>query len=90
MFFADLAESHTINNISLNVIVDSDQLEQRQKKEYDGISVGEILYFIKAEDYGELPEVGTPQIFDGRQMQVFDAKEDMGIYEIILTQNRGY
>jgi len=85
----EFAETHVIDGRSLNIIVDNDQLKERSVKEYDGISVGEILYYVKASDYGERPEQGTPQIFDGRQMYVFDAREDTGVYEIILSQNRG-
>ncbi|WP_422447808.1 hypothetical protein [Thermoanaerobacterium sp. DL9XJH110] len=85
----EFAETHTIDGRPLNVIVDNDRLQQRSKKEYDGISVGEILFYVKASDFGERPEQGTPMVFDGRQMYVFDCREDDGVYEIILQQNRG-
>lgn len=85
----EFAEPHKIDGRILNIIVDNDRLIQRSKKEFDGISVGEILYYVKASDYGERPEPGAPQIFDGRQMYVFDVREDSGIFEIILQQNRG-
>jgi hypothetical protein len=80
---------HNVGGRQLLVTVDNDRLKERSKKEYDGVSVGEILFFVKALDYGELPEVETPLIFNGRQMYVFDAREDLGMYEIILSQNRG-
>ncbi len=85
----DFAEIHTINKRQLTIIVDNDRLMHRSKKEYDGISVGEILYFVKKSDFRECLEEGTPQVFDGRQMYVFNIREDNGMYEIILTQNRG-
>ncbi|EGW39166.1 hypothetical protein [Desulfosporosinus sp. OT] len=84
----EFSETHTIDGRELTVLVDNDQLKERSKKEYDGISVGEILFFVKASDYGELPEAETPLIFDKRQMYVFNAREHMGMYEIILSQNR--
>lgn len=85
---SEFAEPHKIDDRTLNIIVDNDRLMRRSKKEYDGISVGEILYYVKKEDYGERPAEGTPQLFDGRLMYVFDCREDSGIYEIILRQNR--
>lgn len=85
----EFAEPHVINGQILNVIVDNDRLKERSKEEYEGISVGEILYYVKTEDIGERPEEGTPQIFDGRQMYVFDCRDGDGMYEIILQQNRG-
>lgn len=88
IFFNLFADLHDINGKQLNVIVDNDRLIYRSKKEFDGISVGEILYYVKASDFGKMPEVGSSQIFDRRQMYVFDAREDAGVYEIILHQNR--
>jgi hypothetical protein len=91
VFFNDdeFADPHTIGTRQLNIIIDNDRLMYRSKKEFDGITVGEILYFVKASDYGPKPKEGEPQIFDGRNMQVFDVREDDGMYEIILHQNRG-
>lgn len=85
----EFAEPHIVDGRTINIVIDNDQLRERSKKEYDGITVGEILYFVKAEYFGERPEQGTPQVFDGRQMFVFDCREDNGVYEIILQQNRG-
>jgi len=85
----EFAEIHGIDSRDLAIILDNDRLKERSQKEYDGISVGELLFFVKKADYGSRPEEGTPVIFDGRQMYVFDAREDMGMYEIILKQNRG-
>lgn len=87
--FDEFAEPHIINNRTLNIIVDNDRLMERSKKEFDGISVGEVLYFVKKSDFGERPEPSAPQIFDGKQMYVFDCREDNEVYEIILHQNRG-
>lgn len=89
VFFNEFAEPHNINGRTLNVVIDNDRLMQRSKKEFDGISVGELLFYVKKSDFGERPEVDAPIIFDGRQMYVFDCREDAGAYEIILRQNRG-
>lgn len=86
----EFGELHSINGRDIAIIIDNDRLDKRSNKEYDGISVGELLFFVKMSDYGSCPEKGTPVIFDGRQMYVFDTpREDMGMYEIILKQNRG-
>lgn len=90
----EFAEEHVIDGRTLSIVVDKDQLKKRTQaeygSEYDGISIGEILYYVKAEEFGERPEEGTPQIYDGRQMYVVASREDTGVYEIILGQNRGY
>ncbi|RCX20884.1 hypothetical protein DFR58_10186 [Anaerobacterium chartisolvens] len=84
---AEFSEPHEINGRTLNVVIDNDRLMQRSKKEFDGISIGEILYYVAAEEYGEPPGVDEVQIFDRKKMQVFDVRADAGVYEIILRRN---
>ena len=83
----EFAESHKINGRMLNIVIDNDRLMQRSKKEFDGISVGELLYYVSAAEYGDPPKVDEIQMFDSRQMQVFDVRVDTGIYEVILRGN---
>lgn len=87
----EFAEPHLIDGRTINVIVDNEHLINRSKKEYDGITVGEILYFVKVSEYGpKKPRARDAQTFDGRLLYIFDVRgEDTGMYEIILSQNRG-
>lgn len=85
----ELAETHTMNNHPITCIIDSDKLIDRSKKEYDGITVGEILLFAKKSDLKFEPIESMPIVFDGKQMYVFSVREDNEVYEIILSQNRG-
>ena len=86
----EFAEAHNIDGRTINVIVDNDRLMERSKKEFDGITVGELLYFVKVSAYGtERPKPRESQMFDKRLMYIFDVREFDGIYEIILSQNRG-
>ncbi|WP_049043300.1 hypothetical protein [Clostridium sporogenes] len=83
----EFAEMHRIANKTLNVIVDNDRLKERSKKEYDGIIVGDVLIFVKAKDYGQPPKPDSILYFDGKPYLVFDVRNDMGMYEIILKLN---
>jgi len=85
----EFGEVHKINGRDLTVIVDNERLMERTKKEFDGISIGELLYFVKASDYGERPTIGEAQKFDKRQMYVVDVRDSDGVYEIILSRNYG-
>jgi hypothetical protein len=85
----EFAEPHVINNRTLNIVVDNDRLIERSKKEFDGISVGELLYYVSADIYGPMPSQGEIQLFDRKVMQVFDVRSDNGLYEIILHRNTG-
>lgn len=84
----DFAEERVIDNKTIQVIIDNDRLKERTKKEYDDISVGEILYFCLTSDLEKPPKQGGFQLFGARQMEIFDCREDNGVSEIILIQNR--
>lgn len=85
----EFADSHNINGEIIDCIIDNERLIERSKKEYDGISVGEILLFAKVADINRELEQGMPIIFDRKQMYIFNIRKDMGIYEIILSQSLG-
>ena len=87
IFFDDLSEEKIIDGVRKTVIVDYDRLKDRSKKEYDGVNVGDILYFIKKEDMDKIPSPGEIQMFDGKISQVFDVRIDKGLAEIILAFN---
>ncbi|WP_058953164.1 hypothetical protein [Clostridium tyrobutyricum] len=84
----EFAEEHFIDNRKIKIVVDNDELKERTKNEYDGIYVGDILYFVNSSEYGRKPEIDAVQIFDGVVAAIFDVKEISGMYEIILKFNR--
>lgn len=83
----EFAEPHNIDGRILNIIVDNDRLMHRSKVEYEGVIVGDILYFAKAEDFPRKPKPDDIQTFDNVPCQVYDVREDMGMLEIILKRN---
>lgn len=91
IFFDEISEDVQINYIAVNVVLDHDKLQDRSKKEYDGISVGDILYFAKKEELlkklGGIPNSEDIQNFNGRTCTVFDVREDKGLIEVILNSN---
>lgn len=90
IFQSDEFESvHLIDGQSVRVIIDNERLKERSKKEFDGLSIGEMLYYVQKTALIKRPVKDQLQMFDNRQMLVFDVREEPGIYEVILTQNRG-
>lgn len=85
----EFAEQHTINGIQVEVIVDNDRLKERSKKEYDGLYIGELLFFIQVEKAPIKLKQDMPLVFDGKQTYIFSLREDMGMYEVILNRNSG-
>nr|DAS56346.1 MAG TPA: ATP-binding sugar transporter [Bacteriophage sp.] len=84
IFFDEISEKIYINGIPMNIIIDYDRLKDRSKKEYDGIHVGDILFFAKVDDFINSPEVDQVITFNRRKYLIFDVRVDVGIYEIIL------
>ncbi len=76
-----------IDGQSQNVMVDNERLKKRAG-EFEGITTGMILYFIPVSAFPK-PHIGDTQFFDNRLYHIEDVKEDQGIYEIIISQNRG-
>ncbi len=88
MFDTDVfAEEYTIDNTKMNIIVDRDALVERQKKEFDGIHVADILYFAKKSDFHKTPKVNEWQKINGVPHSVVDVRENDGILEIMLIRN---
>lgn len=85
----EFGETHNIDGKDVTIIVDTDKLQERSKKEFDGLSVGELLYFVKVSDLSKKPVQDSIQVFDKKPYLIFNVREDNGIYEIILQQNRG-
>lgn len=86
----EFAESHKINNISRIILIDNDKLEELSSSKFQGISAGEILYYIPVSSYEtRIPRLGDTQIFDTKQMYITYVIENDGVYEIALSQNRG-
>lgn len=81
---AEFADTITINGTALAVLVDNDRLSIRQQTEYDGLIVGDVLYFVDSSAFTKVPKPGDAQTFSGKSYTVVDVKLNKGIYEIIL------
>ncbi|WP_459482109.1 hypothetical protein [Clostridium saccharoperbutylacetonicum] len=83
----EFGESHVIDGKIVNVIVDEETLKDRNQKEYDGIVQADVLYFAKEQDLPKVPRPKSVQLFDGVPYEIFDAKLDNGVFEVILQAN---
>ncbi|MHC1683689.1 MAG: hypothetical protein AB6733_12145 [Clostridiaceae bacterium] len=84
---SEFAEEHNIHGRLLNIVLDNEHLMKRSKVEYEGVTVGDILYFVNAKEYGKPPKIGEVQNFDNIPCVVFDIRIDSGVYEVILKKN---
>lgn len=86
--FADL---HNIDGREIPAVVDSNELRARQdarSKKMDGIYLGEVLIYVRPEDYGNRPAPGKPLVLDGRRYRVSECMDEDGLYAISLEAVR--
>ena len=92
----EFASTVLINGTPVSVVEDRDQLLFRIKKNYDGLVVGDILFYISAEEYAkiprvsEIPSVNEAVVYNGRPCTITDVTVQDGMYEIILAKVGGY
>lgn len=80
----EFAEPHMINGSSVNIVIDNERSERLGSTGTVGIFGTVIVYYVKASDLPSKPKIGDVQDFDDAYYQVADAKEELGVYEIIL------
>jgi hypothetical protein len=87
----EFAAMHTVNGKKMPVTVDNNELIERQKKmksNMDGIYVRTTLIYVKAKDFGRLPQIGSTLILDSVSFRVLDATNEDGLYSIELEANK--
>lgn len=91
----EFSDTANINNVLVNVVVDNDRLTQKIVKEYDGLVVGDILFFITAEEYAKIPHMSRmPKadealVFNNKPCIITSVTTNMGIYEVVLQYGGG-
>lgn len=96
VFFSDREEfweSHVINGKAVPVQIDNDELIQRSASKVinaqdAALYKGKWLIYVRAEDFGAKPAVGSLITFDDRKRRIVDVDEQMGLYIIELEALR--
>lgn len=85
--FAEFGESHELNGQNLTIIIDGNELIERGKKTVtmDGeLHKKQLLFYVAAEDFGQLPPPGRILTLDKNNYLITDAVNEDGIYAISL------
>lgn len=89
--FDEFGEIHTINGEEVLIIVDENELTEREKRTQakDGeLHRKQLLFYVSTKDFGALPSPGKLLVLDGKKYTITDAENEMGIYSISLEANR--
>lgn len=86
----EFAEMHEIDGQEIAAVVDKDIIKtysNNKYERYDGVYKGEIIVYIKADDFTKRPVFGQHIRVDGKLYLVVECNEDAGILEIVLGSN---
>lgn len=81
----------TINGAQVPVVWDGDELNYRIRTDYQGLLVGDALFYISAESWEQVPNVRHPPradeaiLIDGRHATITMVQENAGMYDITIT-----
>lgn len=89
----EFADTHTVNGTSMTVVVDDNELRERDKSKLlaaplNGIYKARRLIYVARAEFGPRPAIGAVLNLDGRQYQVKDSTEEAGILAIELEAVR--
>lgn len=91
----EFADEKNINGVRVRLLEDSDELEYRIKKNYDGLIIGDVLFFISETEYKKIPRVSpiptTNQsiLYEGRPALIINVGKSESLYEIIIQYAGG-
>ena len=95
MNFDEFGEKHVVNGKEMLVIVDNNELIDRERSyQYkntsyaEGVYIKQMLIYVRASEFGKLPAIGRIIIFDGKNYIVSSAINEDGIYSLSLEANR--
>ena len=91
----EFGELASVNGVSVKIVQDDDRLSFRIKKDYDGLVVGDVLFYITIAEWNKLPRVskkpraGETILFKGKPSTITSVLDETGVYEVVLQYNGG-
>lgn len=90
--FTEFGEEHKINGETVLIIIDENELTEREKRNRHNMDVElhkkQLLFYVEEEDFGPLPSPGRLLDLDGKKYEITDANNEDGIYSISLEAKR--
>ena len=88
----EFADKHLVNGVLMDVIVDENELLERDKARLginqDGLYNSRKLMYVPAEQYGAKPVAGSFLYLDKRKYMVVNCTDEEGVYSIELKAVR--
>lgn len=88
----EFAEKHVVDGKEMTIIIDNNEMLEREKRYKEQIEKGtyvkQILFYVKAGEFGRLPRIGRLLNLDGKNYIVTDAIREGAMYSISLEANK--
>ena len=84
----EFAEPHRVEGKKIDVIVDSDKMDELKKGQILGLVEADMLIMGRESDFPADLEPGRLLNVDGRELLVVKSGKNMGLVEVALSQNR--
>lgn len=87
----EFSEKHQIDDVEMDVIVDQNELVERQIKvnqHMNGVYSCALLIYVKETQFGNKPKIGSQLKLDKKLYTVNECTSENGLYAITLEANR--
>lgn len=87
------AETHTINGVPFECVVDEEEALKRKNNNVNDISwdnnTRDILIYTPVKEFPMKPVPNATVLFDNKSMRILQVNEDKGMYSIMLVAKEG-
>ena len=85
----ELSDKHLIDGEEMDVIIDANELIDREKGNYlDGVYKKRFIIYVKADQFGSMPKIGSELYLDNKSYTVCDVADEKCTYSITLENNK--
>lgn len=91
MNMEEFGQLHLVDGKNIPAMIDDMEHIEREKRvnqNVDGIYKKQVLFFVRADDFGKMPKIGRLINLDGKDYRVVDAIDEDGLYSITLEANK--
>ena len=83
----EFGEIHTVEGKPIPIVIDNDELKERQSGQDIAVAESSTLFYARTEDLPRRRPAGENININGRECMIDDWQEDMGLSTIVLHQS---
>lgn len=90
----EFGEIHTVDGRKMTVVIDDYEQQDRSKAvldatDFEGIFNNRRLIYVRAREYGALPDIGKVLNLDGVPTRITKATDEDGLYALEIERTKG-